>query len=210
MGFGEILQLCIALFVICSPYCAIPAFINLTRGKSIQEKRRVGLVSIFSVGVILVGSAWFGSAFLRIIDISVAAFQVSGGFVIFLLALSMLHGQVSKMKKVPEGVEEMLEQESIAVVPLAFPLMAGPGAISSVIVATTTYPGACNQLVISFSAILVTVALGVCLYFAVALEKLLGFAGLNIVGRVGGLLLAALAVETMVKGFIGLFPILGL
>lgn len=208
MGFGEVLQLCIALFVICSPYCAIPAFINLTRGKSVQEKRRVGMVCVFSIGVILVGSTWFGAAFLRIIDISVPAFQLSGGFVIFLLALSMLHGQVSKMKKPSKDEEELMQQESVAVVPLAFPLMAGPGAISSIIVATTTYPGMFNQVAISFSAVLVTVSLGLCLYFAVSLERFLGFVGLNIMGRVGGLLLAALAVETMSKGLIGLFPVL--
>ena len=208
MGFGEICQLCIALFVICSPYCAIPAFINLTRGRSIKEKRRIGMVSIFSVGIILVGSAWFGAAFLRMIDISVAAFQVSGGFIIFLLALSMLQGEVSKIKQTPEEAEKVMDQESVSVVPLAFPLMAGPGAISSIIVTTTTYPGVVNQLAISLAAILVTISLWFCLYFATSLEKWLGFVGLNIVGRIGGLLLAALAVETMAKGLIGLFPVL--
>ena len=159
MGFSEMLQLCIALFVISSPYCAIPAFINLTKGRSTQEKKRVRFVSVLSVGIILVGATWFGSAFLRIIDIRVAAFQVAGGFVIFLLSLSMLHGKVSQMKKSSSEEEDERNQESVAVVPLAFPLMAGPGAISSIIVATTTYSGIYNQIAISFSAIIVTIAI---------------------------------------------------
>ena len=194
MGFREILQLCIALFLICSPYCAIPAFINLTRGHSANEKKRTGMVSILSVGIILVGSAWFGAAFLRMIDISVAAFQLSGGFIIFLLALSMLHGQVIEMKRPTKEETEVMNKESVAVVPLAFPLMAGPGAISSIIVATTTYPGVFNQMAISLSAILVTLLLGVCFFFAAFFERFLGFVGLNVFGRVGGVLLAVFAV----------------
>ncbi|MBS0626658.1 MAG: MarC family protein, partial [Verrucomicrobia bacterium] len=97
---------------------------------------------------------------------------------------------------------------SIAVVPLAIPLMAGPGAISQVIIASEEFPGFINQVNMSLVILAVSLLLGICLRFSVVLEKILGVTGLNVASNLGGLLLMAIAVETMVKGIIGYFPAL--
>src|SRR3990167_1953762 len=86
--------------------------------------------------------------------------------------------------------------------------LAGPGAISTLIVSVSQYPGLLNQLFISISAILVCICMGILLFFAVSLEKLFGKSGINIINRLGGLILAAISIEMLANGVIGLFPIL--
>lgn len=200
MQVTDMLQIYVELLVISSPFVAIPTLLNLTKGRSCREKQHVGILAAITVAVVLVASTWLGKGFLEFLDIRIAAFQLAGGFVIFLLALSMLNAQVGAQEEVGAI------QESVGVVPLGIPLMAGPGAISSVIVSTTEFTGVVNQVVISLCSLAVALTLWVCLYFAVFLERFLGAMGLNIMSRLGGLILAALAVESMANGVLGLFP----
>lgn len=206
MNLSQLIQFYISLFVICSPFVAVPALISLTQGQSLEKKRQIGIKASISVGAILVIVTWLGGPILNFLGIRLEAFQLAGGGVVFLLALSMLNAQVSKIKQTQEDREEALNKDSIAVVPLAIPLMAGPGAIGNVIVFATSFPGIVNHLYVTICTLLVALTLGVCLYFACSLERLLGVSGLNILSRVGGLILAAIAIEIMAKGLIGLFP----
>ncbi len=184
-----------SLFVICSPFAAIPAMITLTKQRSSRDRKRIGKISALSVFIILFFTVWVGEPVLQACGVRISSFQVAGGIVIFILSLSMMKPQVEQSK------EEF--RDSIAVVPLAIPLMAGPGAMSQIIVATCDFPGFFNHLVIAASVILVSALLWLCLYFAVFLEKILGSSGLNIISRLGGLVLASIAVETIAKGVMG-------
>lgn len=206
MEFSELLSYSVSLLFICNPFSALPALLALTQGRSMDEKRRTGIVSGFAVAVILFISTWIGGPLLQFLGISVASFQCAGGIVVFLLALSFLNAEVSRMKQTTEDQKEAQRKDSIAVVPLAIPLMAGPGAISTVIVHGYSFPGMLSQLYMSLCAIIVALVLGVTLYFAGNVEKMLGHSGINIVNRLGGLILAAIAVETIAKGIVGLFP----
>jgi multiple antibiotic resistance protein len=209
MELGLLIKYYISLLVICNPFSSIPALLNFTHGRSADEKKRTGIISSFAVAVILIVVTWIGSPLMNFFGIRVAAFQLAGGIVVFLLALSMLNAEISRMKQTSEDQKEAKHKESVAVVPLAIPLMAGPGAISTVIVTVNNFPGIRDQVYLSLCAILVALSLGICLYFATALEKLLGQAGMNIVNRLAGLILAAIAMETIAKGVLGLFPGLG-
>jgi multiple antibiotic resistance protein len=111
------------------------------------------------------------------------------------------------MKNTPEEQKEK-QSDLGAIVPLAIPIIAGPGAISTVIVSVNQFPGLFNQIMISISAILVALAMGVLLYFAANLEKIFGKSGINIINRLGGLILAAISIQTLASGMIGLFPVL--
>ena len=208
MTKNDFINYFISLLVICSPFSALPALIGLTHGLSIGEKRRVGVVAGLSVGVILVVTPWVGGPFLELLGISVAAFQVAGGFVIFMIALSMLNAETSRIKQTTEDQKEAKHKSSIAVVPLAIPIMAGPGAISTVIVSANNHPGLINQVYLSLGGILVALVLGITLYFAAHWEKVLGATGINIVNRLAGLILAAMAIQILSRGAIGLFPFL--
>lgn len=204
MGFSELMSYFVSVLVICSPFSALPALLALTRGRSLEEKRRTAIVAGFAVGIILLICTWMGGALLQLLGISVAAFQCAGGIVVFMTALSFLHANVSRTQQETESERESQRKDSVAVVPLAIPLIAGPGAISAVIVTVYEYPGILNQFYISLCGLAVALVLGTILYFAGNVEKWLGHAGINIVNRIGGLILAAIAVEMIAKGIVGL------
>lgn len=194
----------IALFMICSPCSAIPALLALTEGRTIQERKRVALVSSAVVGLVLVVMTWGGAAAIDFFGIRLATFQVAGGIILFLLSLSMLHGEVSKMKQSPEDLEG--QKESIEIVPLAIPLMAGPGSISAVILAAGNFPGIANHFLLTLCVLLVSATLCFCLYFASFLEKKVGQTGLKVINRIGGLIISVIAVDTFSQGLCDLFP----
>lgn len=206
MEYSQFIKYFISLIVVCNPFSAIPAFVTFTRGRSWDEKKKTVLVTSFAILMIFMIVTWIGAPLLEFFGIRIAAFQVAGGFVLFLLALSMLNAEPSRIKETTEDQKEAKQRDAFAVVPLAMPIIAGPGAISTVIVATSNFSGNVQLLWMTLCALCVTIALGACLYFATRLEKWLGQTGMNILGRIGGLVLAAIAVETMSKGFCGIFP----
>ena len=206
MELSQLISYSISIFVICNPFSALPALLSLTQGRSMEEKKRTGIIAGCAIAVILVTCTWIGGPLLRFLGVSVAAFQCAGGIVVFLIALSFLNAEVSRMKQTSEDQKEAQRKDSIAVVPLAIPLMAGPGAISAVIVQVYSSPGLLSQFYMTICALVVAFVLGTILYFAGNVEKILGHSGINIVNRIGGLILAAIAVETISKGIIGLFP----
>lgn len=203
MSLLQALNVLMSLFVICSPFVAVPVMISLTQGYSVHEKKRVAFIAACAVAAILLGFSWLGTPLFGLLGIRLPALQIGGGFVVFLLGLSTLQSKFNSEKREKAT-------GSIAIVPLAIPLMAGPGAISQVIIATDEFPGFINQLNMSLVIVAVALLLGVCLRFSVVLEKILGVTGLNVASNLGGLLLMAIAVETMVKGILGYFPALGL
>lgn len=209
MHRAEFTNYFISLLMLCSPFAALPALIGLTDGLSHDEKKRTGLVAGVAVGAILLSMTWVGGAVLEFLGITVPAFQVAGGFVIFLLALSMLNAETSRIKQTTEDQKVAKKKDSIAIVPLAIPIMAGPGAISSVIVGANNFPGMMNKVYLSIAAILVALILGITLYFSTRFERLLGQNGINILNRVAGLILSAMAIQTIANGIVGLFPFVG-
>lgn len=208
MNFTQIVNYFISLLVVCSPFSALPALLNLTQGMTLKEKKNTGVAAGFAVGIILITMTWIGSSFLQFLGISVPAFQITGGIVVFLLAFSMLNAQVSRMKQTIEDQKEAQKKDSVAVVPLAIPIIAGPGAISTVIIANGTHPGVINQIFMTVCALLVALIIGITLYFAGNIEKFLGQTGINIFNRIAGLILAAMAIQMLGKGVLGLFAIL--
>lgn len=208
MDLSQFVNHFIALLVIANPLSALPAVLRVTRHQSLIEKRQTGLVSAFAVGVIFLVVTWIGTPLLMILGIKLPAFQIAGGFVLFMMSLSMLNAEESPIKHTPEEQKEKREDTG-AVVPLAIPIIAGPGAISTIIVSVNEFPGVINQLVLSLSAILVALVMGILLYFAANLEKFFGTSGINIINRLGGLILAAISIQTMSSGIIGIFPLLG-
>ncbi|MBX7067629.1 MAG: NAAT family transporter [Parachlamydiales bacterium] len=206
MDLAQFVNHFIGLLVIANPLSALPVVLRVTRNKSLLEKRRTGLTAAFAVGVILLVVTWIGGPLLAILGIKISAFQVAGGVIIFMLALSMLNAEESSIKHNPEEIEKASNLG--AIVPLAIPIIAGPGAISTIVVSVNQFPGLLNQVLISISSILVAFVMGILLYFAADLEKFFGKSGINIINRLGGLILAAISIQTLANGIMGLFPIL--
>jgi multiple antibiotic resistance protein len=197
-----------ALFVILDPFAAVPIFLVLTKTYTAIERARVANIASLTVLMVLTVASLTGEALLQGMGTSLASFRVGGGIVLLLMALAMLQGQTDTVRTTAEEAAEAEDRQTIAVVPLAIPLLAGPGSISTVIIemhrSDTQYHGLLVVLVIA----LVCLILWVVLRMAVTIGKILGQIGLNIINRLFGLVLAAIAVEIMANGLKQLFPIL--
>ncbi|MSP87046.1 MAG: NAAT family transporter [Methylotenera sp.] len=208
MDWAYLFKIGIALFAIVNPIGSVPIFISATDGWNSKEKLRTANVVAVTVFLVLVASALFGDGILNFFSITIPSFQVGGGILILLIAINMLHAKQSHSKQTPEEAKTMEERDVIAVVPLSIPLLAGPGAIGSMIIAaqqSKTFIGHISLVVpILVVACLVWVTLQLSSYIA---DKL-GTIGINIVTRLMGLILAAMAVEFIAHGVIGLFPAL--
>ncbi|CAN4266538.1 MarC Multiple antibiotic transporter [Methylophilaceae bacterium] len=207
MDWAYLFKIGIALFAIVNPIGSVPIFISATDGWEQKQKMRTANVVAVTVFLVLGASALFGEGILDFFSISIPSFQVGGGILILLIAINMLHAKQSHSKQTPEEAKTMDERDVIAIVPLSIPLLAGPGAISSMIIAaqdSTTLGGQLSLLLpISVVAMLIWLTLQLSGYIA----GKLGTIGINIVTRLMGLILAAMAVEFIAHGMSGLFPV---
>ena len=208
MDWAYLFKIGIALFAIVNPIGSVPIFISATDGWNRQQKLRTANVVALTVFLVLAASALFGEGILAFFSITIPSFQVGGGILILLIAINMLHAKQSHSKQTPEEAKTMEERDVIAIVPLSIPLLAGPGAISSMIIAaqdSTTFGAQLSLLMpILMVALLVWLSLQLSSYIA----GKLGTIGINIVTRLMGLILAAMAVEFIAHGMSGLFPVL--
>jgi len=192
----------VTIFMLCSPITAIPVFLSLSQGRHKSDRMKIGIYSGTAVATILVIATWFGESILGVLGIRIAAFQCAGGIIVMLLALSMLNATVSPIRQSTD--ETSGKVPTIAVVPLAIPLMAGPGAISAVIVSANRFSGFENLIQMTICNVAIGVVTTFLLIFALPIEKKLGSTGLNLVTRIGGLILSAMAVEIFTSGLEGL------
>ncbi|MES1988376.1 MAG: MarC family protein [Pseudomonadota bacterium] len=209
MDWAYLFKIGVALFAIVNPIGSVPIFISATDGWGRKEKLRTANVVALTVFLVLLTSALFGDGILEFFSITIPSFQVGGGILRRLIAINMLHAKQSHSKQTPEEAKTLEERDVIAIVPLSIPLLAGPGAIGSMIIAaqqSKTFIGHISLVIPIFVvAILIWVTLQLSSYIA---DKL-GTIGINIVTRLMGLILAAMAVEFIAHGLIGLFPALG-
>jgi MarC family membrane protein len=198
-----------ALLVILDPFMAVPIFLALTHNYTPSECRRVANIATLSVALILVVSALSGESLLVFMGTSLASFRVGGGIVLLLMALSMLRAQPDTLRTSGDEVTAADGLQSVAVVPLAIPLLAGPGAISTVIIQMHRSTELFEPLLVVVCIFLVCSVLWVVLRLAAPIGNTLGESGLNVINRLFGLILAAIAVEVMANGLRQLFPVLG-
>jgi MarC family membrane protein len=204
----EYIKIFTALIAIVDPVGAVPIFVGLTAGMSEKERRNVAPVTGFSVAVILVSSALFGKFILSFFGISIGSFKVGGGIIILLMAVAMMQAQFVPARQTTEEYQEAEDKKSIAVVPIAMPLLAGPAAISAVIVYSQAPYEPLHISIISLICILVAFLTWVLLRAANTVSRVMSRTAINIVTRLMGLLLAAISVELITGGLAQIFPAL--
>ena len=190
----------VTLLVIIDPIGLTPMFVALTQGMSAGHRRTIALrACLTGTGVLMVFAA-FGESVLGFIGISMHAFRIAGGILLFLTALDMLFERRTKRR---ESRNEEEEHPDPSVFPLAIPLISGPGAIASVILLAGQQPGWAGWAWIV--AVLIAVIILVYLMFLTAglFERALGKTGINVITRLLGMLLAALAVQFVLDGLRG-------
>ncbi|HVL36301.1 MAG TPA: MarC family protein [Burkholderiales bacterium] len=201
----DYLRFLVTLTAVLDPFLAVPIFLGATADRSPAARRQLANVVTLTVFLVLAAAALFGEALLRLLGASLSAFQVGGALVLLLMALSMLNAQAGGMRQSRAEAEELQSGALSGVVPLAVPLLAGPGAIGTTIIAAQAGGFVHTTLLIACIA-LVCGLLWWILRIAEVVGSRLGITGLNIATRLLGLLLAAIAVEMMADGLKALFP----
>ena len=204
-GYQEYLRFLVTLTAVLDPFLAVPIFLAVTAAGDERSRRRLASTVTVTVFLVLAGAALFGERLLRFLGASLPAFQVGGGLVLLLMALAMLNAQAGGMRQSRAEAEELQSGAMSGVVPLAVPLLAGPGAISTTIIAAQAGGLAHAGALIGCIA-LVCFILWWILRAADAVGPRMGTTGLNIATRLLGLILAAISIETMAIGLRHLFP----
>jgi len=199
------LRFFVTLSAVLDPFLAVPIFLAVTASRSEGERKALVRTVVITVFTVLAVSALVGDSVLTFIGASLPAFRVGGGLVLLLMALAMLNAQIGSVRQSRDEALEMEQAEQPGVVPLAVPLLAGPGAVSTTILASQS-GGALHLGAILFCIALVCALTWMVLALAQPIGARLGTTGLNIATRLLGLLLAALAIQTMAEGLKGLFP----
>ncbi|HEY4184803.1 MAG TPA: MarC family protein [Polyangia bacterium] len=193
------------LLVVDAP-AAVPIFLSMTSADSAEHQRSTAFRAALAAGIVLAAFAAAGGLLFRVLGISLGAFRIAGGLLLFLLAVDMLRAQRSRQRTSPEEEAEGTERPDVSIFPLAIPILAGPGATSTVMVLVSRAERAWQYAVV-FAAIAITqlVSFGV-LRGAVRVQKRLGRTGMNVIQRVMGLILAATAVQFVVDGIAAVLP----
>jgi multiple antibiotic resistance protein len=195
------------LFVVIDPVGQAPIFIALTPGLRPAERRAVARRGVLVAAAVLVAFAWGGEPLLRALGISLPAFRIAGGILLLLLAVDMVMARQTGLRATTPGEDsESAHRSDVSVFPLAIPLIAGPGALTSVIMLMGRAGGSIPVEAGIVGLLLLVLALTLaCLYLADFLLRLLGVTGINVVTRVSGILLAALAVQFIVDGALAIW-----
>jgi multiple antibiotic resistance protein len=205
LPFSGYVRFFVTLTAVLDPFLAVPIFLALTAARGAGERAalvRIVTITVFSV---LAVSALVGEQLLLLIGASLAAFRVGGGLVLLLMALAMLNAQAGGVRQSQDEERALRSGELTGVVPIAVPLLAGPGAISTTIIAAQA-GGAAHTGAILGCIVLVCLLTWITLKLAGPIGARMGTTGLNIATRLLGLLLAALAIQTMAEGLRQLFP----
>ncbi len=181
----------VTILVVIDPIGNVPAFLALTSDRPRSDLRRAALQATLVATAVIYAFAIFGQAILRGLGISVSSLQVAGGLVLLLAALELLHPPATGAR--PEG-------RNVALVPLGTPLLAGPGAVAATMVYVQRAHGAAEELAVFAALLVVMVTVYLALRFAVVLGRVLGDNLIELLSRIVGLLLAAIAVQMVATG----------
>jgi len=196
-------QAFVTLFVVIDPFAVVPMFVALTRNETTTSKRRTALKSTVIATILLLSFAFVGDKLLDALSISEPAFRIAGGFLLLLAAIEMVVARASGIRTTTgDEDEEAAHRDDISVFPLAIPLLAGPGALTSVVVLMRQAEVMGFKVSVGVVLILMSVLLISYLSLLISdrLMKLLGVTGTNVVTRVFGIILAALAVQNIING----------
>ncbi|MES2943722.1 MAG: MarC family protein [Pseudomonadota bacterium] len=202
----------VTLLAIVNPLAIVPFFIHYTQDFSDEQRRRTVLVASFSAFVVIATSALLGLQILEFFSISLASFQVGGGMLLLISSMNMLNAQPAEAKpqtnEMEDGAAKAARGASIAVVPLTIPLLTGPATMSTVVIYAEKAKTVLQLTTLVGYGIVIGLVTAICFSLAEPISRLLGKTGINVMTRLMGLILAALAVEVMAGGLVKLFPVL--
>jgi multiple antibiotic resistance protein len=205
---AEMLKAFVPLFIIVSPLGALPLFLAMTANDLPAQRMRTAWIAALTTGIVLGAAVICGEAVFRFFGVTIDAFRIAGGVLLFLYAIDMVQMKQSRMRTTQEEVDHGTAKSEVGIIPLAIPMLAGPGAIATAMVLRMQAPheiGGTIALMTAICAVAVTVWLTFRL--GVRLEGWLNPVWMGILLRLEGLLIAAIAVQMLVAGITGAFAL---
>lgn len=200
--WNALFKIGLALFAIVNPIGILPFFIMATNGWSQEERFRTARTVSYTVFTVLVLSALIGDKLLEFFGITIPSFQVGGGILLLMMAITMMHPKPRN----PAEIQNTGDHDVVAIVPLSIPLLAGPGAISNMIIAAQLNKGLLWHFQLIAPILAIVLLIWLILRLSDGIAQKLGTIGISVITRLMGLILAAMAVEFIAKGLTGLFP----
>ena len=200
----------VALLAIVNPLAIVPFFIHYTQGFDAEQRRRTIRVASFTAFCVIAACALLGLQILAFFNISLQSFQVGGGLLLLISAINMLNARPAEAKPQEDvlqaGAEKAAHGASVAVVPLTIPLLTGPASMSTVVIYADRAQTFWQHAALVGYGVVIAAATALCFSLADPIARVLGKTGINVMTRLLGLILAALAVEVMATGLVQLFP----
>jgi multiple antibiotic resistance protein len=209
MTYAEVVKFLVAMIIMINPLSSLSIFLQLTHRFPIADQQKTALKCCFAITIIMVLTIWVGGQLLSLLGITIASFRCAGGIILLFSGLSMLQSKESRMNHTLEDDIAAEERSSIAIVPLALPIMIGPGAISTLIIASDDYHDVLLRLCLSLLCLFLSVGMGLILYYSGAIVRLVGESVMKVITRIMGMIIMAIAVGMLKDGLIGLIPALG-
>lgn len=205
LEWNEYLRMMAGLMALIGPFSTVPLFLSFTDNIP-SQRQRVARVSSIAVVCILTLSVMVGAQILYLFNISIDSFRIAGGFLLIVIAFQMLEARTSRIKLTPEEDQEAVDSDSVAIVPLALPMVAGPGAISTMILFSEQSDEFIHKVVLVGLCTIASLIVWICFHLAPQVVKYLSQTTMNVSSRVMGLILAAMAVEFIVGGLRNMLP----
>lgn len=194
MTSAQLTTFAVSMIAVTNPIGNLAIFAGLTAERAAAERRKTAITCAVSVLIIFLVVAWGGSLILKAFGITVWAFEGAGGLIVLLLGLAMLHSRTSAMHHTKEEAEEAQTKDDIGVVPMAIPIVAGPGALTTIIIQGSKFPSVADRIEMSIVGVGVSALILFAFLSSGFISRLLGTAGINIVTRIMGIILAAIGV----------------
>lgn len=200
MDFTTFIHIFITLVSIMNPLGVIPIFLAIAADQSPQQKKSSIKRTVTAVILILLISAYGGNYLLSFFGIDIDSFRIAGGILLLLMSIHMLQAKTPTVKTNEDEQSEAVEKDDIAVVPLAIPLLAGPGSISTVILFSSSMPTLVDKITLGIIIALAGLLILPTLLLSKPIGQRLGSTGLNIATRIMGLILASISVKFILEG----------
>jgi multiple antibiotic resistance protein len=194
-----------ALFSMTNPLGTVGIFAGMVEGRPVSDVRRVAWKCAVSVAITLLIVAWGGPMLLQFFGITIDSLRAGGGVIVLMIGIGMIFNK-SEHQHSPGELEDAASRDSIAIVPLAIPVTAGPGTIATVLVAAQQHPAVLSKLEISVVVVVIAALIGLLFSFAAPISKRLGVSGMGVVTRIMGMILAAIAMGMLADGLKGMLP----
>lgn len=208
MTYADTVKFLVAMVIMMNPLGSLSIFLQLTHKFPLFHQRKTAIKCGLSITIIMVLTIWIGSQLLDLLGITIPSFRFAGGIILLLTGLSMLQSKESPISHTPEDDVAAEERTSIAIVPLALPIIIGPGAISTLVIASNDYTAPFHKLWLSLLCLMLAIGMGIILYYGGAIARLIGESIIKVITRIMGMIIMAIAVGMLANGLTGLIPVL--